>query len=418
MSETTQPFRGAQRALAAIVFTDVVGFSTRMEVDEAATLDAVERDFQVMRRLCAAHEGAVVKGTGDGLMCRFGSAVQAVSCALAIQSALREAGRALPKESVLEHRIGIHLGDVVVQEGDVLGEGVNIAARLQAEASPGGICVSQTVYDVVRNKLELQARFLGERELKNLAQTVPVYEVSPAGERPVVRPLRKKDANWKLVASALGGALAVALLVVAGLMYWRARIVSQREARLSESGEATGGVAAAGARPAAGETARPLVVAAGVLDQLLTGWVRDELVFREGAWLEFGGEPDRGARCARLDAPLEVRDGDAVATFDWTEVPPLVLGRIVMRLYDDAEASGHLPPPRVSLAAAQFAARHSLPEMERRMRADVANRAAEGVDRLQNRRPRPGGGAAPSMRPRDADGGPLRPRPPGGQAEP
>ena len=178
---TTPPIPGpipGQRTLAAIVFTDVVGFSARMQIDEVATVKLLQRDFAEMRRLCAEHEGAVLKTTGDGLLLTFTSAVQAVACALAMQRQFAAEARAGGgADDPLKHRIGIHLGDVLVQDKDVMGDGVNIAARLQAEAEPGGICISQTVYDVVKNKVQMQAVNLGPRDLKNIAQAMPVYHL-------------------------------------------------------------------------------------------------------------------------------------------------------------------------------------------------------------------------------------------------
>ncbi|HVU18824.1 MAG TPA: adenylate/guanylate cyclase domain-containing protein [Candidatus Didemnitutus sp.] len=169
--------RPGQRALAAIVFTDVVSFSARMQDGEERTLKLLERDFATMREFCRQHDGAVLKTTGDGLLMYFSSAVQAVACALTIQRHFADWTKNRPANEVLSHRVGIHLGDVFVSEQDVMGDGVNIAARLQAEARPGGICISQTVYDVVKNKLELHVTSLGPRELKNMAESIHVYRL-------------------------------------------------------------------------------------------------------------------------------------------------------------------------------------------------------------------------------------------------
>jgi class 3 adenylate cyclase len=175
-SSSTPPMPG-QRSLAAIVFTDVVGFSARMQENEEATLRLLKQDFDLMREACVQHEGSVLKTTGDGLLLHFMSAVQAVACALAIQRAFAERLKSKSPEKPLLHRVGIHLGDVFVDKEDVMGDGVNIAARLQAEAEPGGICISQTVYHVVRNKLALQVTRLGPRELKNISQAIPIYKL-------------------------------------------------------------------------------------------------------------------------------------------------------------------------------------------------------------------------------------------------
>src|SRR3954467_1620491 len=174
---TKSPLSRGQRSLAAIVFTDVVSFSARMQTDEETTLELLKRDFDAMREICTQHQGSVLKTTGDGLLLYFSSAVQAVACALAMQRFFPEQAKTRPPAQSLVHRLGIHLGDVFVNDQDVMGDGVNIAARLQAEAEPGGICISQTVYDVVKNKLALHVTRLGPRELKNISQHIPIYKL-------------------------------------------------------------------------------------------------------------------------------------------------------------------------------------------------------------------------------------------------
>ncbi len=171
-----------QRTLAAIVFSDVVNFSGKMSVAEEQTLYLVHRDLDLMMKLCEQFQGKVLKGTGDGLLMYFNSAVQAVACSLEIQKVLAEQATTLPPDEVLQHRIGIHLGDVFLSETDVMGDGVNIAARLQAEADPGGICISQIVYDVVKRRLEMQATYLGARELKHIQESVPIYQIVLAAQ--------------------------------------------------------------------------------------------------------------------------------------------------------------------------------------------------------------------------------------------
>lgn len=169
------------RMLAAIVFTDVVGYSVLAGRDESQTLTSTARDFELMRRLCEQHGGQVLKNTGDGLLMCFTSAVEAVTSALEMQKSLHEASEALPKSEVLQHRIGIHLGDVVASENDVVGDGVNVASRIQSEAKPGSICLSQTVYDVVKGKVNLKAVCLGPRSMKHIVEPVVVWQVPPIG---------------------------------------------------------------------------------------------------------------------------------------------------------------------------------------------------------------------------------------------
>jgi class 3 adenylate cyclase len=227
--ESPAPGSGpSQRTLAAIVFTDVVSFSARMHADEVATLKLLQRDFAEMRRLCAEHEGAVLKTTGDGLLLTFTSAVQAVACALAIQRQFAAEAKEPGAGDPLQHRVGIHLGDVLVQDKDVMGDGVNIASRLQSEAEPGGICISQTVYDVVKNKLQMQVVSLGPRELKNIAQAMPAYRLVLEAQAlaPVTgtrfAPPQKAGAGRSGLARA-AATVAVAVLVAGAVLYQRSR---------------------------------------------------------------------------------------------------------------------------------------------------------------------------------------------------
>jgi serine/threonine-protein kinase len=163
------------------MLTDAVGFSARMSVDEVLTLQLIRRDQQLMTTLCNAHEGQVLKSTGDGLLMFFASAVQAVNCGLSIQRELQNRNQGVAPDQALLHRIGIHLGDVFFHESDVMGNGVNIAERLQTEAEPGGLCISQIVYDVVKSRLSLEADYAGPLNLKNIRDPVPAYRIHPVG---------------------------------------------------------------------------------------------------------------------------------------------------------------------------------------------------------------------------------------------
>jgi class 3 adenylate cyclase len=181
-SASPEALATGQRTLAAIVFTDTVGFSASMRRNEELTVRLVSRDFAYMKVTCEAFGGQVLKSTGDGLLMLFTSAVQAVACALEIQRDQLKRNLELSRNERLQHRIGIHLGDVFQHGGDAMGDGVNIAARLQTEAIPGGICLSKTVYDVVHNRLPFYVNDLGARRLKNIG-LVTAYQISPTQTR-------------------------------------------------------------------------------------------------------------------------------------------------------------------------------------------------------------------------------------------
>jgi class 3 adenylate cyclase/uncharacterized membrane protein len=172
------------RKLTTILCADVVGYSRMMEADEIATLETLKAYREAMAGFIARHEGRVVGTSGDGLLAEFGSVVEAVQCAAEVQRELGARNRALDKDRRMDFRIGVNLGDVIVEGDDLYGEGVNIAARLQGLAEPGGINISGTVYDQVHNKLSLGYEFVGARKVKNISEQVPVYRVqlAAAGE--------------------------------------------------------------------------------------------------------------------------------------------------------------------------------------------------------------------------------------------
>ncbi len=181
--EFVNPIPQGQRTLAAIVITDGVGFSARMSTDEELTLGLIRRDLQMMTQICEPQGGHVLKSTGDGLLMYFASAANAMSCAIAIQKQLAELSADRQPKEVLMHRIGVHLGDVFLSDSDVMGNGVNIAARLQTQAEPGGICLSQTVYDVVKSQLPLKALYMGALHLKNIQEPIVAYHMMPGCDR-------------------------------------------------------------------------------------------------------------------------------------------------------------------------------------------------------------------------------------------
>jgi TolB-like protein/tetratricopeptide (TPR) repeat protein len=166
----------AQRRLAAILAADVVGYSRLMEQDEAGTLAALaDRRKAILEPLLAKYRGRVVRLMGDGTLAEFASAVDAVQCAVDIQKAMREANSKLPDDRAIVLRVGLNLGDVVVEDRDIYGDGVNVAARLEAMAEPGGICLSAAIHQQVERLLPFAFRDLGDQALKNIARPVRVY---------------------------------------------------------------------------------------------------------------------------------------------------------------------------------------------------------------------------------------------------
>ncbi len=173
------------RRLAAILAADVAGYSRLMEVDEEGTLTALKtRRRELIDPKIAEHQGRIVKTTGDGALVEFASVVDAVRCAIAIQRALAERNADIPDNRRIEFRIGINVGDIILDEGDIYGDGVNIAARVETLAKPGAICLSDNAYRQIKGKLTLDVTDMGEQQLKNIAQPVRVYGVR-LGSAPV-----------------------------------------------------------------------------------------------------------------------------------------------------------------------------------------------------------------------------------------
>ena len=169
-----------QRRLAAILAADVVGYSRLMGEDEEGTLAALTAHrTQLIEPCIAEHRGRLVKTTGDGFLAEFASAVDAVRCAVAYQDGMRDRNSEVPNDCRIEFRIGINLADVIVQDDDVFGDGVNVAARLEGLAEPGRIVVSGKVHDEVRGKVEAAFDDLGPQRVKNIAEPVPAFVVRP-----------------------------------------------------------------------------------------------------------------------------------------------------------------------------------------------------------------------------------------------
>ena len=167
-----------ERRLAAILAADVVGYSRLMGADEEGTLAALKaiRRELVDPRI-VEHRGRIVKTTGDGLLVEFASVVDAVRCAVGVQRELAERNAEVPAATRIEFRVGINLGDIIIDGGDIFGDGVNVAARLETLAEPGGICVSRVVRDQVRDKLAFAFEDMGEQQVKNIARPVHAHRI-------------------------------------------------------------------------------------------------------------------------------------------------------------------------------------------------------------------------------------------------
>jgi len=183
-----------ERRLAAILAADVAGYSRLMGEDEEGThaaLTALRRELSDSK--IAEHRGRVVKTTGDGLLVEFSSVVDAVRCAVEVQRELALRNDGVPKERRIEFRIGINLGDILIEEQDIYGDGVNVAARLEALAEPGGICVSRVVRDQVRDKVEFGFEDMGDQQVKNIARPIRVYRIPLAETAGTKAPLSLPD---------------------------------------------------------------------------------------------------------------------------------------------------------------------------------------------------------------------------------
>jgi adenylate cyclase len=204
---------GFKRKLTTILSADVVGYSRLMEDNEEATIQTLNTYRNSMSTLIEQHSGRVVDMTGDNLMAEFSSVVDAVKCAVEAQKEIGERNADLPENRRMLFRIGVNLGDII-EEGDrIYGDGVNIAARLEGLAEGGGICISGTAYDQLKNKLELGYEYLGEHNVKNIATPVRVYKalMEPEAVGKIIGEKRKTK-RWMAVAAAV--------IILIGLAGW------------------------------------------------------------------------------------------------------------------------------------------------------------------------------------------------------
>jgi len=202
-----------ERKLAAIVFTDIVGFTELMGRDEAKAMNLLKQNRALLRPIVENFKGEWLKEIGDGVLISFPSAVMAVTCALEIQ-------RILAHNPDLTLRIGIHVGDVIQKDGDVFGDGVNIASRLEPLAEPGGICVSERVHEDIRNKPEISTAFQEEQLLKGVDKPIKVYSIfTQMGVAPTPESLEANSAK-KSSGMNMGLIAGVGALVLAGVLFF------------------------------------------------------------------------------------------------------------------------------------------------------------------------------------------------------
>jgi adenylate cyclase len=186
------------RRLVAVFAADVEGYSRLMGADEVGTLKGLTERRATLDRFIGEHRGRIANTAGDSVLAEFGSAVDAVQCAVEAQTALAEANTSVPLDKCINFRIGVHIGDVVVRAGDLFGDGVNIAARLQTLAKPGGVCISGATYDQVRKVLPITFTDLGVQQVKNIQEPIRAYQVGAPSEAREAAPARVADTEKPL----------------------------------------------------------------------------------------------------------------------------------------------------------------------------------------------------------------------------
>jgi adenylate cyclase len=208
--------------LAAILAADVVGYSRLAGMDEDRTLARLRAlRSDLIDPTIAVHHGRIVKRTGDGVLVEFRSVVDAVRCGIEMQNGMVERNAGLPPERRIEFRVGIHLGDVVEEsDGDLMGDGVNIAARLEGVATPGAICLSEDAYRQVKSRLDLTVRDLGHKQLKNIFEPIRIYSVQVNA----LAQTKRRSAKMSIARPQLAIGLAAIVIVLSGAVFTWTRI--------------------------------------------------------------------------------------------------------------------------------------------------------------------------------------------------
>jgi adenylate cyclase len=272
-----------ERKLAAILAADVVSYSRLMEADEVGTLRALKTvRKELVDPTIAAFGGRIVKTTGDGLLVDFASVVDAVACAVAIQRKMIEGSRAIPEEKRLVFRIGINIGDIIIDGNDIFGDGVNIAARLESICEPGGLCISDIARDQVRDKLPLAFADGGEQQVKNIVRPVRVFALTPQAiaDAPELAPGRIASTIPRSRAM-LGGLLALVLAIAGAAAWWTVRPVAPPASQTASTPRSSG----ADARPTI--AVLPLVSFADTKDEYFADGLTEDVISALGRFSEF-----------------------------------------------------------------------------------------------------------------------------------
>ena len=210
-----------ERRLAAILAADVKGYSHLTELNEEASTATLRMYRAVVEEFIAAHRGHVFSSAGDGVVAEFPSVVEAIRCGVEIQNEIAERNASVPEDGRMQFRIGVNLGDVIAEENNLYGTGVNVAVRLEQLAEPGGICISQTVYDQVRKIVEIPFEDIGEHRLKNIAEPVHVYRILPSPLPWLKRLFSRTNIHRRRLGVAAGVLLLLLAVAAAGAFYLR-----------------------------------------------------------------------------------------------------------------------------------------------------------------------------------------------------
>ncbi len=217
--------KGFKRKLTAILSADVEGYSRLMGQDEEATVRTITAYRDVLSTLIQQHNGKVLDSPGDNLLAEFASVVDAVQCAVAVQKEIKSRNDELPENRRMQFRIGINLGDVIQEEDRIYGDGVNVAARLEGLAEPGGICISKTAFDHIESKLPYGYDFIGDQTVKNIAKPIGAYRVLMEPRVTVSgKPIEKKSSGKRRMPILVGAVTLIVLALAVGIWQFYARL--------------------------------------------------------------------------------------------------------------------------------------------------------------------------------------------------